>query len=57
MDRQRGFTLLEALVAIAIIAVLTGSSVPAFRELRRNAARTREVTSSSRPYTWPAARP
>jgi type IV fimbrial biogenesis protein FimT len=43
MDRQRGFTLFEVLVTIAIVAVLTGSSIPAFREMRRNAARTREV--------------
>jgi type IV fimbrial biogenesis protein FimT len=43
MDRLRGFTLLEVLVAIAVVAVLTGSSVPAFREMRRNVARTREV--------------
>ena len=43
MDRQRGFTLLELLVAIAIVAVLTGTAIPAFGEMRRNAARTREV--------------
>jgi type IV fimbrial biogenesis protein FimT len=43
MDRQRGFTVPEMLVTIAIAAVLTGASIPTFRDLRRDAARTREV--------------
>src|SRR5262245_65858032 len=41
MDRQRGFTVTEVLMTIAIAAVLTGASIPAFRGLRRDGARTR----------------
>jgi type IV fimbrial biogenesis protein FimT len=43
MDRQCGFTVPEVLVTIAIAAVLTGASLPTFRDLRRDTARTREV--------------
>ena len=43
MDRQHGYTLIEVLVTIAIAAVLTGVSIPTFHDMRRDAARTREV--------------
>jgi type IV fimbrial biogenesis protein FimT len=43
MDRQRGFTLAEAVFVTAIAAGLVTWGLPAFRDLHRNAARTREV--------------
>ena len=43
MERPRGFTLPEMLFVLAIVAGLLGWAVPAFRDLQRNAARTREV--------------
>ena len=43
MDRRHGFTLPELVFTLAIIAGLLGFGVPTFRELQRNAARTREV--------------
>jgi len=43
MDRPRGFTLPELVFTLAIVAGLLGFGVPTFRELQRNAARTREV--------------
>jgi type IV fimbrial biogenesis protein FimT len=41
--RQRGFTLPELMCALAIMAGVAGWGVPTFRDLARNAARTREV--------------
>jgi type IV fimbrial biogenesis protein FimT len=43
MDRHRGVTLPELVFAMAIVAGLLGWGVPSFRELQRNAERTREV--------------
>jgi len=43
MDRQRGFTLAEIVFALAILAGLLGWGLPSFREIQRNAARSREV--------------
>jgi type IV fimbrial biogenesis protein FimT len=42
--RPRGFSLTELLCALAILAGLTGWALPSFRDMVRNAARTREVT-------------
>ena len=43
MDRHRGFTLPELVFTLAIALGLVGWGVPTFRDLRLNAARTREV--------------
>jgi type IV fimbrial biogenesis protein FimT len=43
MDRHRGFTLAELVFTLAIVAGLLGWGLPAFRDLHRNAERTREV--------------
>lgn len=43
MDRHRGHTLPELVFATAIAAGLLGWGVPAFREAKLNASRTREV--------------
>jgi type IV fimbrial biogenesis protein FimT len=43
MERHRGFTLPELTFAIAIAAALAAWAVPTFGEVRRDAARTREV--------------
>ena len=43
MERPRGFTLPELAFAMAIAAGMAGWAVPTFRDLQRNAARTREV--------------
>jgi len=43
MERQRGVTLPELVFAMAIVAGLLGWGVPSFRDLQRNAERTREV--------------
>jgi type IV fimbrial biogenesis protein FimT len=43
MDRPRGFTLPELVFTLAIAAGLLSWGVPAFRDLQRNIARTREV--------------
>jgi type IV fimbrial biogenesis protein FimT len=43
MERPRGFTLPEVLFVLAIVVGLLGWAVPSFRDLQRNAARTREV--------------
>jgi prepilin-type N-terminal cleavage/methylation domain-containing protein len=37
MRRTRGFTLIEVMVVVGIVAVLAGLTVPAFRATRRNA--------------------
>jgi type IV fimbrial biogenesis protein FimT len=42
-NRQQGFTLIESMVCLAIIAGLIGGGVPYFREITLNAARAREV--------------
>ncbi len=43
MDRHRGFTLAELVFTLAIVAGLLGWGLPAFRDVHRNAERTREV--------------
>ncbi len=43
MDRHRGYTLPELVFTMAIAVGLLGWGVPTFRDLQRNAARTREV--------------
>ena len=43
MDRQRGFTLAEIVFALAIVAGLLSWGLPGFREMQRNAARSREI--------------
>ncbi len=43
MNRSRGHTLPELLFTLAIVAGLAGWTVPAFHDLQRDAARTREV--------------
>lgn len=43
MGRSDGFTLLEAMIAMAIVAVLATLAVPAFADLRLDAARTATV--------------
>jgi len=43
MDRQHGYTLTELVFTLAIALGLLGWGIPTFRDLERNAARTREV--------------
>ena len=43
MDRHQGYTLPELVFTMAIAVGLLGWGVPTFRDLQRNAARTREV--------------
>jgi type IV fimbrial biogenesis protein FimT len=43
MERPRGFTLPELAFAVALAAGMLGWALPTFRDLQRNAARTREV--------------
>jgi type IV fimbrial biogenesis protein FimT len=43
MDRHRGFTLPELVFTVAIAVGLLGWGVPTFRDVQRDAARTREV--------------
>ena len=43
MDRHRGYTLPELVFTMAIAVGLLGWGVPTFRDVQRNAARTREV--------------
>lgn len=43
MDRHHGYTLPELVFTMAIAVGLLGWGVPTFRDLQRNAARTREV--------------
>ena len=43
MERHRGYTLPELVFTTAIAVGLLGWGVPTFREVQRNAARTREV--------------
>ena len=43
MERHRGYTLPELVFALAIAGGLLGWGVPAFRDMRLDAARTREV--------------
>jgi type IV fimbrial biogenesis protein FimT len=43
MDRQRGFTLAELVFTLAIVAGLLGWGLPTFRDVHRNAERSREV--------------
>ena len=43
MERPRGFTLPELAFAVAIAAGMLGWALPTFRDVQRNAARTREV--------------
>jgi len=43
MDRHRGYTLPELVFTMAIAVGLLGWGVPTFRDLQRNAARTREL--------------
>jgi type IV fimbrial biogenesis protein FimT len=43
MERPTGFTLLELIVSVTIVATLLAWGIPGFRELRQNAERTREV--------------
>jgi type IV fimbrial biogenesis protein FimT len=45
MERHRGHTLLEMLVAVALVATTLGYGVPAFRTLSLDTARTREVNA------------
>lgn len=43
MDRRRGYTLPELVFTTAIVVGLLGWGIPSFRDLRRDASRTREV--------------
>jgi type IV fimbrial biogenesis protein FimT len=43
MERPHGFTLPEFVFAAAIVAGMLGWAAPSFRDVQRNAARTREV--------------
>jgi type IV fimbrial biogenesis protein FimT len=45
MERLRGLTLTELVVAVAILAGLATWAVPAFRDLRRDASRTQQVSA------------
>ena len=42
-DRAAGFTLVELVVCVGVLAVMAGWGLPAFGELTRDTARTREV--------------
>lgn len=43
MPEQSGFSLTELLLAIALLGIVTGFSVPGFRSLQLDAARSRQV--------------
>ena len=49
MNRQRGFTLIELIITVAIVAILLAIGVPSFQEMMRNnrvAAHTNDRLSS-----------
>lgn len=43
MPRQAGLSLIELLLALALLGIVTGFSVPGFRALQLDAARTRQL--------------
>lgn len=56
ITKMRGFTLIETLLALAILAVLSAAAVMVLQNVIRADGLTREKTCRSRPSSAPFAR-